>query len=390
MASTQGAAAEVINAEVGEMATLTAPVNVNLLRFVWYRGTVADNRQMIYTHFVSPPSQLHGPQYTGRETGRPDGSLEIRDLLTNDTGNYTVSVTLSGAAPVTTTRQLRVYEPVTKPTVTSEPAQLVKTGPAVITCNTSSVAVTIVWSFNSTSAVPGNIIPSPDNSTLSIANVSRKDSGIYQCVAMNPVSSSASDPQTLIVAYGPEDVKIGPTGSHWLQVGDKLSLFCTAESFPSPQYQWRLYDTDLKRPGNTYIIEKVSCQDNGNYTCMADNTVTGLSAQASVAVTVNGKPCPAPCTCWQTTLGVACGVLLGAAIIVAVIVVHYERHLKQKDTNKDENVYQNPSIIKNADTQYENERKDREEQSVNPGSAADPAYMELKHGDRATYEQIKR
>ncbi|XP_078506507.1 LOW QUALITY PROTEIN: cell adhesion molecule CEACAM6-like, partial [Lissotriton helveticus] len=344
-ASAQGAAAKVTNARVGETAIIPAPVNVNILTFGWYRGTVVDNPQLIYTYFVSTSGQVNGPQYTGRETGRPDGSLQIRDLLTSHTGNYTVNVTPSGAAPVTTTRLLRVYELVTKPTVTSEPSQLVENrGPAVITCDTSSAAVTILWSFNSTSALPGNIIPSPDNRTLTITNVSRGDSGIYQCVAMNPVSSSASDPQTLIVAYGPENMRIDPPTSQWLLVGDTLSLSCTAGSVPASQYQWHLNGTDLNSPGNTYIIEKVSSKDNGNYTCVADNTVTGLSAQASVSVTVNGRPCPTPCTCWQITLGVACGVLLGAVIIVAGMAVHYERRLKQKVTNKESRLRCRPSV----------------------------------------------
>ncbi|XP_078507427.1 cell adhesion molecule CEACAM6-like [Lissotriton helveticus] len=394
----QGPGADVVTARVGETATLPASVTTGILTFSWYRGTAVLPPQMILSYVVPGFGVTSGPQSTGRESGYPNGTLYIRDLRTSDTGNYTLNVILTSGTPTESHKQLRVYEPVTKPTVTSEPSQLLENwGPAVITCNNSKAATTILWSFNSTSALPGNIIHSPDNRTLSITKVSRGESGIYQCVAMNLVSRSASDPRTLTVAYGPEDVKIYPTGSQVLQVGGKLSLSCTAGSFPGPHYQWLLNGADLKRPGNTYTIEEVSSRDNGNYTCVAENTVTGLSVKASVFITVNGtdlpptgSPCPTPDSCWQTTLGVACGVLLGAAIIVAVIVVHYERRLKQKDTNKDESMYQNPSVITNADTQYENTRKGRRGQSANQSSAADPAYMELKHGDRATYEQIKR
>ncbi|XP_069057517.1 carcinoembryonic antigen-related cell adhesion molecule 21-like isoform X3 [Pleurodeles waltl] len=248
-ASAQGAGAEVIDAAVGRSATIPAPVSVDVVSYAWYRGTAVASSQLICTYFVSSSKQVNGPQYTGPESGRPDGSLQIRDLRTNYTGNYTVTVITNGANPATATRQLRVYEPVTTPTVKYASSQLVENqGPAEITCDTPSVPVTILWSFNSNPTLPGNIIQSADNRTLTISNVSREDSGIYQCTALNPVSRSMSDPQTL---------------------------------------------------------------------------------------TVTRNPCPAPCSCWQTTLGVACGVLLGAAIIVAGMAVHYERRLNQKGTDKD-------------------------------------------------------
>ncbi|XP_078509038.1 cell adhesion molecule CEACAM8-like [Lissotriton helveticus] len=368
---------EVVNAAVGQTAALAAPVSTDVLDFSWCAGIEADMSQKIMGYFAPTSSQTTGPLYTGRESVSSDGTLFIRDLRTSDTGNYTVYVSPNNASPRTFSRQLRVYEPVTKPTVKYISSQLVENrGPAEIACDTSTAAVTILWHFNSTSALPGNIIQSPNNRTLTLFNISRGDSWIYQCQALNSVSSKMSDPQTLTIAYGPEDVKIDPPGTQWLQVGTKLSFACTAGSFPAPEYQWLLNGTDLKRPGSTYTIEKVSSQDDGNYTCVAENTVTGLSVEASVFITANGSPCPTPDSCWKTTLGVACGVLLGAVVIVAVIVVHYERRLKLKDTNKDENVYQNPSVIKDADTQYENTRKERQEQSANPDSAADPVYME--------------
>ncbi|XP_078509043.1 cell adhesion molecule CEACAM6-like [Lissotriton helveticus] len=317
--STQGAAVEVTNAGVGQTVTLTAPVNVNLLTFAWYRGGMVADAQLIYNYFVSPPVQVNGPQYTDRETGRPDGSLVIRDLLTNYTGNYTVNVTPSGALPVAATRQLRVYELVPQPRVTSEPSQLVENRPAEITCNASKAATTILWSFNNSPDLPGNIHPSPDNRTLSIANVSREDSGIYQCVALNPINSSTSDPQTLTVAYGPEDVKIDPPGSQVLQVGDELSLNCTAGSFPSPQYNWFLNNTDLKRPGNTYTAAKVSSRDNGNYTCVAHNMDTGLFAKASVSITVNGTAGTDPSPVGSPGLSVV--VIIGIAIAILMVVI---------------------------------------------------------------------
>ncbi|KAJ1133214.1 hypothetical protein NDU88_011511 [Pleurodeles waltl] len=323
-ASAQGAGAEVIDAAVGETATIPAPVTVKTFSFSWYRGTAVAASQLICTYFVSSPEQVNGPQYTGRESGRPDGALQIRDLRTNYTGNYTVNVIVSGASPVEATRQLRVSELVTKPTVKYVSSQLVENrGPVEITCDTPSVPVTIFWSFNGSQTLPGNIILSPDNRTLTISNVSRGDSGIYQCTALNPVSNSTSDPQTLTVAYGPENVKITPPGSQLLQVGNKLSLSCTAQSVPEVQYQWFLNDTNLNRPGNTYTVEKVSSQNYGNYTCVAHNTYTSLSANTSVFITVNGTD-PSSGGSPDLSGGAIAGIVIGVlAVIIVVCVLVY-------------------------------------------------------------------
>ncbi|XP_069057527.1 carcinoembryonic antigen-related cell adhesion molecule 4-like isoform X2 [Pleurodeles waltl] len=105
----QGAGAEVIDAAVGRSATIPAPVTADIFSFAWYRGTPVAGSQLILNYFVSSSKQLNGPQYTGRESGRPDGSLQITDLRTNYTGNYTVNAIVSGASLVTATRQLRVY-----------------------------------------------------------------------------------------------------------------------------------------------------------------------------------------------------------------------------------------------------------------------------------------
>ncbi|KAJ1133233.1 hypothetical protein NDU88_011530 [Pleurodeles waltl] len=107
-ASAQGAGAEVIDAAVGQTATIPAPVTADILSFAWYRGTAVVHPQLICTYLVPKSEQVNGPQYTGRESCSPDGSLQIRDLRTNYTGNYTVNVAPNGANPATATRQLRV------------------------------------------------------------------------------------------------------------------------------------------------------------------------------------------------------------------------------------------------------------------------------------------
>ncbi|XP_069497085.1 carcinoembryonic antigen-related cell adhesion molecule 6-like [Ambystoma mexicanum] len=392
--SGQGSSPEV-TARVGETVTLPAPATTNIITFSWYRGTAGITAQRIFTYLTSTSTQNNGPQFTGREAGLADGSLQIRGVRTSDTGNYTVLMTLGDASTSQGTTQLRVYEDVTKPIVNYVSAQLVENrGPANITCETSN-AETILWLFNNSPVLPSNIILSADNRTLIIKNVTRGDTGTYQCEGINPLSRSKSDPKMLTVAYGPENIMIDPAGSQLLPVGAKFSLTCTALSVPGAAYQWLLNDNDLKQYGSTFTIAKVSSMDKGNYTCEAQNPFSQLSVKATVSINVNGtEPSPVTpattCSCWQVTLGVALGVILGAAVIIAGVIVYNKRLLDKKRVQNDQITWEKPNIIQKSETHYENTRQTNIGQPANEKPGADSTYTELKYGDQATYEQLNR
>ncbi|XP_078507433.1 cell adhesion molecule CEACAM21-like [Lissotriton helveticus] len=326
----QGAAAEVIDAGVGQTATLTAPVTADILVSAWYRGTAVTASQQICYYVFSTSLQRNGPQYTGRETCGPDGSLVIRDLLTNHTGNYTVNVTPSDALPVTATRQLRVY--------------------GWLCIWTQLTAGQGLWAEVVT-AVEGQTATLPASVTT----------GVF---SFNWYRGTATNNTLLIITYVPS----------------------SGAQTPGPQSTGR----ELVLANGSLRLRDLRTSDSGYYTVSATLTNGTQDVGPPRQLTVHEHVCLTPCSSWQTTLGVACGVLLGAAVIVAGMAVHYERRLNRKGTSKDENVYQNPSIIKNADAQNENVRKGREGQSANPGLAANSVYMELEHGDRATYDQLKR
>ncbi|XP_069497081.1 carcinoembryonic antigen-related cell adhesion molecule 5-like isoform X1 [Ambystoma mexicanum] len=269
---------------------------------------------------ASYPPALYTWLLNGQSLQKTEHKLLINSLTLRDSGNYTCNTSnnithLSNHA----TRGIHVLENVTKPIVNYVSAQLVENrGPANITCDTSN-AETILWFFNNSPVLPSNIMLSADNRTLIIKNVTRGDTGTYQCEGINPVSRSKSDPKMLTVAYGPENITINPAGSQQLPVGAKLSLTCTALSVPGAAYQWLLNDNDLKQYGSTFTIAKVSPKDNGSYTCEAQNPVSQLSVKATVSIYVNGTDDGFGSNTDGPPVGVIVGAVIGALALVAIV-----------------------------------------------------------------------
>ncbi|XP_062818557.1 carcinoembryonic antigen-related cell adhesion molecule 16 isoform X2 [Anolis carolinensis] len=58
----------------------------------WYRREMTDNNTILAYFFSPSPATRKQPKYTGRETMRPDCSLEITRLNITDTGNYIVLI----------------------------------------------------------------------------------------------------------------------------------------------------------------------------------------------------------------------------------------------------------------------------------------------------------
>ncbi|XP_053559539.1 uncharacterized protein LOC128649975 [Bombina bombina] len=76
----------------GQNVLLRVSFSSEIYNINWYRGSNTFYSMNILTY--SPGSDVtHGPNYTGRETVLDDGSLHIRDLLTNYSGVYTLELT---------------------------------------------------------------------------------------------------------------------------------------------------------------------------------------------------------------------------------------------------------------------------------------------------------
>ncbi|XP_073512029.1 cell adhesion molecule CEACAM6-like isoform X1 [Phyllobates terribilis] len=290
-------------------------------RYYWYKGPNKNDDYEIlkYSNNAKRPLNI-GPLYNDRMIAFNNGSLQINNLQIKDVGNYILRLWGKNLAEVSHVI-LTVYEPVTKPKITASITQPKESDPLNLSCDTS-VAAKITWTRNGAS-ISSEAQLSRDNKTLTFSSVKRKESGEYQCEAGNVVGSSTSDPHTVTVAYGPEKTHI--EGKLNVMPGFPITLICSADSFPSPEYQWKLNGAVLAEKTSKYDISNAAPEDEGQYTCVVKNEVTLHTAAANVYVTVTAEFIN-----YTFILGLAFGLILGILVIIFGIVCLYWKIVRKR------------------------------------------------------------
>ncbi|XP_073426890.1 cell adhesion molecule CEACAM8-like isoform X2 [Dendrobates tinctorius] len=305
--------------------TLNLTVTTEELEHVsWYKGPDKTPQYLILTYFPgnSPPILVPGLLYNDRISAFKNGSLHIKDLRVTDRGNYIAQIQMvSSAKDIVVT--LTIYDPVTKPKIIASIKQPKESDPFTLTCNTSN-DTTISWTKKAAN-ISSETKLSEDNRTLMFSSIKREDSGEYRCEAQNIASNDVSDPYTVTVVYGPDKIQID--GAVLVNPGSPVTLTCSANSFPPPEYQWKINGTDLEGKTSKYKISKAAPKDRGLYTCVARNPVTLLSANGSAYVSVT-----AVLICEEPTgliLGLVFGLIL--SVVLHIISCFY---LQRKLTNR--------------------------------------------------------
>ncbi|XP_033979826.1 carcinoembryonic antigen-related cell adhesion molecule 5-like isoform X1 [Trematomus bernacchii] len=277
-----------LNAAVGGkvMFTITLTPGTTFQSVTWKFGN-----EDIFTWNVNNFTE---PEYEGRITFfMSTGSLELRNLALNDSGDYTVTISLLGEPSKSGTTRLNVYEPVSNVTVTSSSTELVEFNSSVsLSCSSSGSPLSFLW-LNSSSEVTGSdrVQITNGGSTLTINNVTRYDQGPFRCRVFNPVSEGTSAPPlNLTIYYGPENTNltISPPEKHH-QEGSDIVLSCSADSNPPAQFTWFLNGSALS-DGPEHKLMNVQINQSGSYSCQAFNDKTlryETSMPASISVLTN-------------------------------------------------------------------------------------------------------
>ncbi|XP_062256078.1 carcinoembryonic antigen-related cell adhesion molecule 5-like [Platichthys flesus] len=223
------------------------------------------------------------PGYEGRITlFMSTGSLELRNLALNDSGEYTVTiVTLDGEAQTGSTK-LMIYEPVSNVTITTSSLDLVEFISSVhLSCSSSGTSLSFLWLNGSSEVTASDRVQlTGGGSNLTIFNVTRYDHVTLRCRVVNPISTGTSDPVFLSVSFGPEKTSLNLSPSeHYYEDGSNVNLTCSAVSSPPAHFQW----IGLSVSGPELPLLNMNMNQTGNYSCQAFNNKTNRSQTSQPA-----------------------------------------------------------------------------------------------------------
>ncbi|KAK4809408.1 hypothetical protein QYF61_009663 [Mycteria americana] len=125
---------------------------------------------------------------------------------------------------------------------------------------------------------------------LMVASARKSDAGVYVCVATNVVGERDSEPAELVVFERPAFGK-RPVNQAVLVEGT-AEFPCEAVGDPRPAARWRKEEGEMPAgrwevlPDNTLRISRLRAEDEGTYTCVADNSVGRSEASGTLTVHV--------------------------------------------------------------------------------------------------------
>ncbi|XP_032105160.1 carcinoembryonic antigen-related cell adhesion molecule 5-like isoform X2 [Sapajus apella] len=280
-------------AEGKEVLLLTHNLPQNIAGFNWYKGQSVDGNRRIIGYVIATQLTTPGPAYSGRETIYPNASLLIQNVTLNDTGFYALQVIKADLVNEEAAGQFRVYPELPKPYINSNNSDPVENRDVVaLTCEPETQDTTYLWWVNGQSLpVSPGLQLSSDNRTFTLFNITRNDTGPYECETQNPVSAHRSDPVTPNVLYGPDAPTISPLDTSY-RSGENLNLSCHAASNPPAEYSWLVNGTSLQINTQELLIRNITVDHSGSYMCYVQNSATGLNRTTVKIITVSELPKP--------------------------------------------------------------------------------------------------
>nr|XP_020142350.1 roundabout homolog 3 isoform X2 [Microcebus murinus] len=125
---------------------------------------------------------------------------------------------------------------------------------------------------------------------LMMSHTHKSDAGMYVCVASNMAGERESAAAELVVLERPSFLR-RPVNQVVL-ANAPVNFLCEVQGDPPPRLRWRKEDGELPtgryeiRSDHSLWIGRVSAEDEGTYTCVAENSVGRAEASGSLSVHV--------------------------------------------------------------------------------------------------------
>ena len=129
-----------------------------------------------------------------------------------------------------------------------------------------------------------------NESRLVLESIVGDDGGEYTCIAIN---EAGFDNDTVTLFISPSITR--QPLNQYVQSGDTVTLYCEADSFPSPTYQWlkkivknEMFQSIVGAVSPNYTIQNVIYEDFGYYECKVTTPIINKVAYSD-AIAIFGK-----------------------------------------------------------------------------------------------------
>jgi hypothetical protein len=231
----------------------------------------------------------NGPTISGATTA----SLTIKNVQTNNSGNYTVIVTNIDviAGPITATSSNAFLTVVSSPMITVQPTnQTIAVGSNATFTVTAigTVPLHYQWWDGTNKLVNGTVKNGPTISgttttNLTIKNAQTTNSGNYTVVVTNLAGSVTSSNAVLTVASSPVIIMQPTPTNQATAVGSKATFAVAAIGIAPLRYQWQINGTNLVDGTNLVNGDITSGSTTTNLTI--SNAQTNNSGAYTVVIT---------------------------------------------------------------------------------------------------------
>ncbi|XP_028823701.1 hemicentin-1 isoform X1 [Denticeps clupeoides] len=215
------------------------------------------------------------------------GALQIAFVRPDDAGTYTCSAA-NAAGTASLQIGLTVHIP---PSIRGGDGEQVVTeySPVQLVCTADGVPPPVLsWEKDGTALAASvgeyTILPTGE---LVIDAAQPEDSGSYTCRATNKVGQ---DSRKIALSVHTHPAFTQLLGDVSLNKGDRLVLSCAAAAVPAPKITWAFNNNivpahfDYVNGHSEMAIERVSKDDSGTYTCVAENAVGSIKSLGFVYV----------------------------------------------------------------------------------------------------------